>query len=141
MQECELINSVYKTSEIGCVGIHAVLNRADDGDFRQALQNQLAEYRKLQNEAATMISQRGGVKRDVAPMLRTCAKMTAKMQLMRDSSSSQIAGMMIQGNTKGMVKSMQNLRAYRGDDLQAATLARRLLETELSNIEQMKPYL
>lgn len=141
MKECELINSVYKTSEMGCVGIHAVLGRADDGDFRQALQSQLAEYRKIQNEAAVLLSQRGGVRRDVPPMARTCAKMTAKMQLMRDHSSSQIAGMMIQGNTKGLVKSTQNLRAYRGHDLQAATLARRLLETEAANIEQMKPYL
>lgn len=141
MQECELLNAVRRETEMGVVGIHAVLRYADDGDFRMALQGQLAEYNKLQVEATRLLSQRGGVKHDLPQMAKRCAKMTARMKLLQDGSASKIAGMMIEGNTKGMVKSLRNLRLYCGGDLPTATVARRLLETELANIEQMKPYL
>ena len=58
-----------------------------------------------------------------------------------DSSSSAIAGMMIQGNTKGMVKSMRQNRALTILDPKVSGLNNRLLQTELSNIEQMKSFL
>lgn len=141
MQECELLNAVSRAAQMGCVGICAVLDRAEDGDFRAALLSQLTEYRAIQAEAKRCLDQHGGAARPLPAMARRGAYMMGRMQTARDSSCSHIAGMMIQGNTKGMVKSLQNLRRYHGRDLQTWTLARRLLDTELANIEQMKPYL
>ncbi len=141
MQECELLNSISRSAQMGCAGILAVIGRTDDGDFRMALQGQLAEYNKIQTEAKSLLDRRGGVKKDLPEAARRSAQWLARARTAFGGSCSRIAGMMIEGNTKGMVKSLRNLRAYRGDDLQTATLARRLLETELANIEQMKPYL
>ena len=63
------------------------------------------------------------------------------MRLARDGSSSKIAEMMIEGNTKGMVKSMRQNRALHALDPKVSGLSNRLLQTELTNIEQMKPFL
>ena len=56
-------------------------------------------------------------------------------------SSSKIAEMMITGNTKGAIKSIQHHRQYLGKDERVTDLSKKLLETEQNNIEQMKPFL
>ena len=63
------------------------------------------------------------------------------MKTMRDHSTSKIAEMMIQGNTRGMTKSLQCLDQYSGEDKEVKALAEKLLRTEEANIEQMKPFL
>ena len=45
--------------------------------------------------------------------------------------------MMVEGNTKGMIKSYQNIRAMDRTDAETMALSRKLLDTELHNIEQM----
>lgn len=49
--------------------------------------------------------------------------------------------MMITGNTKGAIKSIQHHRQYLGKDERVTDLSKKLLETEQNNIEQMKPFL
>ena len=49
--------------------------------------------------------------------------------------------MMLQGNTRGMIKSMQNLRTMGVLDPKVSTLSRRLLQTEQANCNQMKQFL
>jgi beta-lactamase class D len=67
--------------------------------------------------------------------------MTRAMQRFSPPSTSKIAEMMISGNTKGVIKSIQHHRQYLGKDERVTDLSKKLLETEQSNIEQMKPFL
>ena len=73
------------------------------------------------------------------------AKMGLMMSRARNAmsppSSSKIAEMMITGNTKGAIKSIQHHRQYLGKDERVTDLSKKLLETEQNNIEQMKPFL
>ena len=73
------------------------------------------------------------------------AKMGLMMSRARNAmsppSSSKIAEMMITGNTKGAIQSIQHHRQYLGKDERVTDLSKKLLETEQSNIEQMKPFL
>ncbi len=141
IRDCELLNELRKTTEMGQVGIEAVLKNAEDGAFRLALQDQLAEYQKIETEASELIEELGGRKRNLSPMAKRCAIMASRMQTVRDGSTSAIAGMMIQGNTKGMVKSIRQQRTCVPGDPRVQALSSRLLDTELHNIESMKPYL
>ena len=58
-----------------------------------------------------------------------------------DSSQSNIANMMIQGNTMGVTKSMQTMRRCDVQDAAVSRLADKLLATERTNITQMKSFL
>ena len=49
--------------------------------------------------------------------------------------------MMIQGNTKGMKKSLKDLHQFTGDDERVRTLSQKLLDCENANIRQMQQYL
>ena len=141
MLECELLGRISRSAQMGCIGIDAVLDHADDADFRAALLDQRAEYRAIDAAALGLIAHRGGRARPVPAMASRSARAMARMQTAMNGSSSHIAGMMIQGNTKGLVKNLRDLHAYSGGDVQAGALARRMVAAELANIEQMKPYL
>ncbi len=141
MLECELLGRISRSAQMGCVGIDAVLDHADDADLRAALLDQRAEYRAIDAAARGLIENRGGRLRAVPAMAARSARAMARMQTAMNGSSSHIAGMMIQGNTKGLVKNLRDLHAYHGGDTAAGTLARRMVATEMANIEQMKPYL
>ena len=54
---------------------------------------------------------------------------------------SKIAELMLQGNTRGMIKSMHNIRNMGVLDPKVSSLANRLLQSEQANIDSMKQFL
>lgn len=141
MLEGELLARVARAAQMGCIGIDAVLDRAEDAALRQALCDQRAEYRAIEAEARSLARARGGRVRDVPKMAGRSARAMARMQTVLNSSGSHIAGMMIEGNTKGLIKNLRDLHAYTGSDVRTGAVARRMVAAELSNIDQMKPFL
>ena len=67
--------------------------------------------------------------------------MMARMKLSHGNSDSQIAGMMIQGNTRGMITGLKDLHQYQQQDTQVSALSQRLLDCETANIRQMQAFL
>ena len=49
--------------------------------------------------------------------------------------------MMIQGNTRGMIKGLKTLHQFGQQDEQINTLSQKLLDCETANIRQMQGYL
>ena len=61
-------------------------------------------------------------------------------QLLVGEPNSKIAGMMIQGNTRGVILVLKNTRRCYAPDEQIAELAQKLLVTQKHNIESMEPF-
>ena len=141
IRDCEMLNTIRNTVQMGQIGIESVIPEAEDARFCAALRQQLAEYHEIRQEADGLLKQLGGKRKDPSGMAACCARMASKMKVYRDGTTSKIAEMMIEGNTKGMIKSIQNRHQYQSQDARVEALSRRLLDTELPNIEQMKPYL
>jgi hypothetical protein len=49
--------------------------------------------------------------------------------------------MMIQGNTKGMIKGIRNLHQFTEQDAMVNTLSQKLIDCETANIRQMQNFL
>ena len=128
LTEAELLQYIYQTTEMGRDGIQSVLPHAEDETFHQALEQQLTEYEKLYGATGKMLRERGQEPKGLNPMVKA-------------SSTSKIAEMMIQGNTMGMTKSLKHLHDYHGKDERVRDLANKLLKTEEANIQQMKKFL
>ena len=137
----EILSSVLKTTQMGQVGIRSVMNFASKSELKKELASQLREYDSIEQQAHALASQRGWDLKELQPAARSMSEMMAHMQLKFGRSDSKIAGMMIQGNTRGMTKSLQCLDQYSGEDKEVKALAEKLLRTEEANIEQMKPFL
>ena len=135
-----VLNDVIKTSQMGINGINVVMDKASEPALRQALKVQRREYSDIE-QRAKLLAQRKGYKIDqIKPITRRMGAMMSKGQLMMGEPNSKIAGMMIQGNTRGMLLSLKNMRRCNEPDAQVAELAQKLLDTEKNNIMSMEGF-
>lgn len=137
----DLLSSILKTTQMGQTGIRSVLNTAMRPTLRKALESQLQEYDSIETEAHAIASQRGWEVRDLDPMARIMSNAMTRMKLRHGNTDSKIADMMIQGNTRGMVKGLKNLHQFNRNDFQVRTLSQKLLDCETANIRQMQGFL
>ena len=132
-----VLNDIIKTSQMGINGINVVMDKTSEPALRQALKVQRQEYSDIEQKAK-LLAQRKGYRIDqIKPITRRMGAVMSKSQLMLGEPNSKIAGMMIQGNTRGMILSLKNMRRCNDPDPQVAELAQKLLETEKNNIGSM----
>lgn len=136
-----VLNDVIKTSQMGINGINVVMDKTSEPALRQALKVQRREYSDIEQQAKLLAQQKGYKIDQIKPITRRMGALMSKGQLMMGERSSKIAGMMIQGNTRGMILSLKNMRRCDKPDAQVAQLAQKLLDTEKNNIESMVGFL
>jgi len=137
----ELLTSLLKTTQMGQVGIRSVLDTSMRPGLRKALESQLREYDSIETEAHSIASQRGWELRELDPAVRMMSDMMTRMKLNGKNTDSKIADMMIQGNTRGMIKGLKNIHQFADTDDQISTLSQKLLDCENANIRQMQGFL
>ena len=137
----EVLSSVLKTTQMGQIGIRSVLDTRMRPGLRKALESQLREYDSIESEAHALATQRGWELPELDPAVRFMTDRMTRLKLGWGNSDSKIADMMIQGNTKGMIKSLKNLHQYTAQDQQISLLSRKLLDCETANIRQMQGFL
>ncbi len=137
----QLLTSLLKTTQMGQVGIRSVLDTSMRPGLRKALESQLHEYDSIETEAHSIATQRGWELNELDPAVRFMADMSVRMRLNGKNTDSKIAGMMIQGNTRGMIKGLKDLHQFAGQDEQVGILSQKLLDCETANIRQMQGYL
>ena len=136
-----VLNDIIKTSQMGINGINVVMDKTRQPALRQALKVQRREYSDIEQQAK-LLAQRKGYRIDqIKPITRRMGAMMSKTQLLVGEPNSKIAGMMIQGNTRGMIVVLKDLHQTREPDKQVEALSQKLLETENSNITQMQGFL
>ncbi len=141
-KDCEMLNEIRKITQMGCFGIRAVLPESSDLSLTKTLQTQLAEYESIGKEADALLRAHGGKEKNLPPPLKFANAMTSKLRTrMADDPNGKIAEMMLQGNTRGMVKSIRTGRTLPTLDPKVSSLSARLLQTEQKNIDRMKQYL
>ena len=137
----QVLDGIRKTVQMGQSGIHSVMNAATRDDLRKALKSKLTEYAKIDQEAAQLQKHHGWKHSKISPAVEEMSSAMAKMQLKFGDANSKIAGMMIQGNTRGMILGYKNRNKASHLEPQIRELSQTLLDTEMANISQMKPYL
>lgn len=137
----EMLSSILKTTQMGQVGIRSILDTSMRPGLRKALESQLREYDCIESEAHFIASQRGWELKELDPAVRFWADRMTRMKLTRGNCDSKIADMMIQGNTKGMIKGLKNLHQYPHQDDRISIICQKLLDCETANIRQMQSFL
>lgn len=135
-----VLNDIIKTSQMGINGINVVMPKTAQPALRQALKVQRREYSDIEQQAKLLAQQKGYKIDQLKPINRKMGALMSKGQLLVGEPDSKIAGMMIQGNTRGMILSLKNMRRCNRPDAQVAQLAQKLLDTEKNNIESMEGF-
>ena len=137
----QILSSLLKTTQMGQVGIRSVLDTSMRPGLRKALESQLQEYDSIETEAHSIATQRGWELSEIDPAVRVMTARMTRMKLNGRNSDSKIAGMMIQGNTRGMIKGLKDIHQFAGQDEQIHILSQKLLDCETANIRQMQDFL
>ena len=137
----DVLSSVIKTAQMGQIGIRSVLNTPLRASLQDALRSQLREYDKIEREALSLASSRGWELKQQSPSIKYMTNMMTTTRLRFGDSSSKAAAMMIQGSTKGIIKGYKNLNQFSVPDERVSELARKLLQCEQANIQQMQGFL
>ena len=146
-----VLNDIIKTSQLGINGINIVMPKASQPALRQALNDALdhghgstvqgREYSDIEQQAKLLAQQKGYRIDQLKAINRKMGALMSKGQLLAGEPNSKIAGMMIQGNTRGMILSLKNMRRCNNPDSEVADLAQKLLDTEKNNIVSMEGFL
>lgn len=136
-----LLASVLHTVQMGQTGIRCVRSNAVGAALREEMDSQLKQYDLIEKEALGLARRRGWQLRDVNPAVRKMSELMARARLSGGDADSKIAGMLIQGNTRGMILGVRNLHHSPGQDAQVIELAQKLLDRETLNIQKTQPYL
>lgn len=137
----EILSSILKTAQMGQIGIRAVRDAAVRVDMKQALSDQLKEYDAIETQAHRIAGERGWQVEELNPGVRKMAEMMAKTRLRGRNKDSKIAAMMVNGNTKGIIKGLKNAHRYHGRDVRITELSQKLIDCENENIRQMEGFL
>ena len=137
----DVLSSIIKTTQMGQIGIRSVLNAPLSANLKAALRSQLKEYDAIEREALELAGCRNWTLKELDPAIKYMTNMMTKARLSVGNSSSKAAVMMIQGNTRGIIKGYKNLNHYAVADERITLLSRKLLECEQANIRQMQGFL
>lgn len=137
----DVLSSIIQTAQMGQIGIRSVLNAPLRANLKDALRSQLREYDAIEREALELATSRGWTLKELNPTVKHMTNMMTKTRLSYGDPSSKTAAMMIQGNTKGIIKGYKNLNQFTAADERITILARKLLDCEKENMQQMQGFL
>lgn len=137
----DILSSVLKTTQMGQVGIRSVLRAPMSDNLRRALHSQLREYDAIETEAHNIAKARGWELSELNSAVRFMSNAMSSAKLSFKCNDSKVAAMMVQGNTRGVIKGLKNEHRYNGSDQQVSQLSEKLLRCENENILQMEEYL
>ena len=137
----EVLSTLLKTIQIGQTDIRSVLDTTMRSSLRNALKDQLQEYDSIETEAYTLALQRGWDLVELDPGRRFLRDRVTRMKINGRNTDSRIADILIQGNTKGMIRGLKNLHQFEGLDHQIRILSQKLLDCETAHIRQMQGFL
>ena len=137
----DVLSSIIQTAQMGQIGIRSVLNAPLRTNLKSALRSQLREYDTIEREALQLAQSKGWTLKELNPAVKHMANMMTKTKLSYGDRNSKAAALMIQGNTRGIIKGYKNLNQFAVPDERIAALSRKLLDCEKENIQQMQGYL
>ena len=141
MNNKEMLTSILHTVQMGRSGIRCVEKKAVRQDLKQELKRQMRQYDAMENAARELARHRNWKLNDIPKSVTTMSEVMANMRLMGGERDSKIAGMLIQGNTRGLILGMKNLRQGKQNDAYVQQLARQLISQERLSIENTEPFL
>lgn len=137
----DILSSILKTTQMGQIGIRSILNESLQPSLRTELKNQLHEYDAIEQEAHGIAKARGWELKELNPAIKSMTNMMTRTRLSYGELDSKAAAMMIQGNTRGIIKGFKNLNQFPPSDHQVNALAQRLIDIEETNNHQLQGFL
>ena len=137
----DILSSILKTTQMGQIGIRSIMNMPLRSGLRNELTSQLREYDAIEQEAHGIAASRGWELKELDPAIKGMTNMMTRTRLSFGDVDSKAAAMMIQGNTRGIIKGYKNLNQFPPSDQRVSNLAHKLIDFEETNNRQLQGFL
>ena len=137
----DFLNTIYKTSEMGIIGIDDVIDKVESESFRNILVEQREEYNKILKSCEELFDAYGMKEKELGTMTKLNSKVMSEVKLMTNDSDEVIAKMMMEGTNKGIIKINKNINENKVEDEEALELAKKLIKVMEHNLDEIKIYL
>lgn len=137
----DLLGSALKTAQMGQIGIRSILKMPLQTSLKDTLQEQLQQYNEIEREAKLIASSRGWELDSLSYSIAGMTNAMVRARLSFGNANSKAAAMMINGNTRGIIKGIKNRHAVPSSDTRVNALCQKLLDYEQEGINELQEFL
>ena len=134
------LNLIYQNAEMGLIGIDVVLKKITDEKLAKLINEQKEEYEHICKDVKEILIKYGAQEEDIPKFKEFSSKLMSEVMSM-GSDDKKIVKLMMEGSQKGVIELQENLNQYNNNDSEIVDLAKKLLDTEEHNREELKKFL
>ena len=143
-ENIELLEYIYKSSEMGTLSCTKLIRdiNGKENKIKKVVENILKEYESFQDESEKLINKNDYEIKENSMMTKMSSSMGVKMEVMKDNSDANIAHLLTQGLTMGIVDVSSKIDNYKDEvDSKILKLAKKYLKFQQETVEELKEYL
>lgn len=137
----EILNYIHQNSQMGQDTLKQIINIVDDGNFKDMLEEQFQEYKKIFDITVFKLNSLDKDSKGINPLEKISTYIMINLKTLMDKTPSHISEMLIQGSTMGIIDITKKLKEYKNSDKDILKLGQDLLTLEQQNLEQSKKFL
>lgn len=136
-----ILNEMAKAAKMGMNSINYISSKVEDQNMRENLSTQYAGYGKLLDKVNTEFEKYGEIPDDETVTNKMMTWSGIQMNTMADKTTSNIAKIMLQGNSMGVEKCQELLNHNPNTEQVVKDILNDFIGFQNNNIEQMKKFL
>lgn len=142
-KEVPMLEDLYKNMKMGADSAIKIIEKAESGEFKAALTDQLNGYEGFAERVKNRLHELGYKEKEEGIMAKMGVSIGMTMNTMMDSSDSHLAQMTVEGSTMGITDTLKILRDYENTNVSecAIKIARDIISFEEKNVETMKGFI
>jgi len=143
-ENIELLEYIYKNSEMGVFTIKELLKdiKEKENKIKKLADDQMKEYNVFKDKSSKLIKKHKYELKTTGIMAKIGSSMGIKKEVKKDNSDSQIAHMLTEGITMGIVDMETKLNNYKDTvDKDIYKLGKEFLKFQQGEVEKLKEYI
>lgn len=137
----QTLNFIYRSGKAGVDSIGTLLPKVNSPEMKKDLASQMLGYHNFIKKSAQSLHEVHHYPHDANPLEKLPAFANIYMRAAIDSTDSNIAEMMIQGSTIGMIEMQRMLNGNNNLPEDSKALGNEIIDFEKNNIEKLRSYL
>lgn len=135
---------IYETCDMGVKSTTKLISllRTKDNKIKKLLEDELKEYEKYLSKSDKLLKKNKLESQGISMMAEMMSKMDMKMEVLKDNSDSNIAGILTEGFSMGIINMNKKIEAYKDDcDSEVIDLALEIVKFQEKEVKNLKKYL
>lgn len=140
-ENIELLNFIYQKAKMGLIGIENIKPNIKNEKILKIVKAQEKNYFLICNTSTDYLNSMKEERKDISNIAKVMNLIDVRISTMNDNSSSNIAKTIIISNNQNVIDIQEKINKYQGKSKRIINLAKRLLQIEKRNIENLEKYL